>query len=102
MDHQGNLILRRLVEEYSDKYEAVDRNKKKSVTLEVLHIIKQSGRFIKEENVGWIEVSDDVARQKVSHGFRDLRQAERRKENKQKKTETSVADYDFLSHGEEF
>lgn len=96
MDHQGNLILRNLVEAYSDKYEAATRNKKKTVTIEVLGIIKQSGRFIKEEDVGWVEVTDEVARLKVSHVFRDLRKGS-------KKKETSIAEnFDFLTDGEEF
>ena len=96
MDHQGNLILRGLVEAYSDKYEAASRNKKKTVTIEVLDIIKQSGRFIKEEDVGWVEIPDEVARLKVSHVFRDIR-----KESKKK--ETSVAEnFDFWTDGKEF
>jgi hypothetical protein len=54
---------------------AGSKKEKTSISLEVVRQIKgYSCRFLQEDdNGGWVEVSDDVARQKVSIGFRDLR-----------------------------
>jgi hypothetical protein len=43
------------------------------VTKEVIAAVSSSsGRFLKEDESGWVEVDHEVARLKVSHIFRDL------------------------------
>ena len=38
-----------------------------------------SGRFLSQDDVGWLVVSDEVARQKVGHTFRTLRSTKNKK-----------------------
>ena len=46
--------------------------------------IKSGGRFLKLDDVGWVEIDDDEARYKVSHTFRNHRIAKRTAEKKAK------------------
>ena len=72
-DHPGNVRLRHLVEEWADIYSCSCKKQKTRVTREILEMISNSsGRFLKESDSGWIEVSQEVARLKVSHVFRDM------------------------------
>ena len=53
---------------------------------------KAGGRFLKQDEGGWVEISDDQARLKVSHTFRNHRIAERaslKKLNAAKEKQTS-------------
>lgn len=73
MTHQGNRVLRNLVEEHLGSYEEASRQDKKVVSSKVVDLIKMKGRFLKEHLYGWVEIDDVAARLKVSHAFRDLR-----------------------------
>jgi hypothetical protein len=73
--HMGNLRFRYWVESRAKQYDlATSSSEKKQLTHEIVHLVKDStGRFLKDDEAGLIEVEDDVARLKVSHAFRTLR-----------------------------
>lgn len=75
-EHSGNIRYLNLISEYWDRYDGAKKIEKKSITEEMVNLIKKSGgRFLKMDDSGWIEVSDVVAREKVSNAFRDRRKA---------------------------
>lgn len=67
--HTGNLRAAHLVSMWQTKYdEAGGRYAKTAISYELIEIIKDSGgKFLKSEDSGWVEVEDDVAREKISH-----------------------------------
>jgi hypothetical protein len=72
--HIGNLRFRHMIEEHFTQYESASKMAKTELTEEVVRIIKEtSGRFLKEDSLGWTDVGDDVARLKASHSFRSMR-----------------------------
>ena len=73
--HMGNLRFRYWVESRVHLYDlATTKSEKKKMTREIVQLVKDStGRFLKDDAAGWVEVEDDVARLKVSHAFRSLR-----------------------------
>jgi hypothetical protein len=71
-EHHGNLEFRRLIDAYSSKYYAAAKPEKKAITEKIVEMVKKStGRFLKDDGDGYAEVTDDIARYKVSHCFRD-------------------------------
>lgn len=60
---------------YQEYDEAPSRKKKREIAWSIVQQLEQSQcRFLKEDANGyWSEVTSDIARQKVSVGFRDLR-----------------------------
>jgi hypothetical protein len=74
--HTGNLRALHIVEMNRKLYESVDRNEKTRVAQSIVDLINTSyGRFLKEEGKsGWQEVENHVAREKISHYFRRLRE----------------------------
>jgi len=80
MRHPGNAVLRSIVQLKLEEYaNAKSKKETTDVTWEVVRTLKgkYGARFLKEENIanslGWIEVSNEIARQKVRIAFRDLR-----------------------------
>ncbi len=76
MRHPGNVVFRSILESRLKEYnEAPTKKEKTEIAWAVVRQIKSwSWRFLREDTRGWwVEVSDDVARQKVSIGFRDVR-----------------------------
>ena len=81
MRHPGNAVLRSIVQQKLEEYASAKSKKQTTdVTWEVVRTLKGKfgARFLKEENIennglGWIEVSNEIARQKVRIAFRDLR-----------------------------
>lgn len=74
----GNRSLRRLVKTLSPRYDGAHKAAKTEVTSTVVDAVrKEGGRFLKKDKDydRWIEVSDDEAREKVSHMFRNARRA---------------------------
>ena len=72
-DHPGNLKLANYIEEYRSAYVQADRLEKTCISWKIVqHVKSLNGRFLKmdEESEYWVQVSDEVAREKVSHGFR--------------------------------
>ena len=74
-DHSGNLRYRNYIEDYMERYEqAKKRIEKTDLTSEIVRLVKESsGRFLRQDGCGWVEVDDDAARDKVSHSFRNRR-----------------------------
>ena len=73
-DHIGNVRYRSLVDKYKDRYDRSSNFDKTAIAFMIIKIVKEStGRFLKEDSEGWIEVDDNKARAKVSHLFRTRR-----------------------------
>jgi hypothetical protein len=76
MRHPGNALLRNLLQaRYQEYDEAPTRTEKTKIAWSIVCQLQQSScRFLKEDPIGyWVEVSSEIARQKVSVAFRDLR-----------------------------
>jgi hypothetical protein len=83
--HPGNIIIHRIVDEQCERYHTAPRQRKRGIADEIVQAIKKSkrleqqlpGRFIRRERddrgAYWKEISDDAARDKVSHCFRARR-----------------------------
>eukprot|EP00934_Nitzschia_sp_Nitz4_P001037 Nitzschia sp. Nitz4//scaffold72_size95085//9529//10647//NITZ4_004743-RA/size95085-augustus-gene-0.63-mRNA-1//1//CDS//3329557324//1037//frame0 len=73
-NHVGNIRLRNLVERYAKGYEESSFAEKTVLAdVIVLQIKKETGRFLRDDGYGWMEVDDETARNKVAHAFRTLR-----------------------------
>ena len=74
-DHTGTRRCQCLIEIYRNQYEKADRREKTRMADEIVGIIRKShGRFLKREKGVWVQVKHAVAREKVSHFFRQLRE----------------------------
>jgi hypothetical protein len=72
--HVGNLRLKNIVIERSKLYESAGHTEKQRVSADIVKLIQsRSGRFLRDDGAGWVEVDDETAIKKVSHGFRTLR-----------------------------
>jgi len=87
--HPGNVRLRKLVDEAKHLYEQSEKREKGVMIARMVQAIQQQGRFLHESDIGWAEVTDKVARQKVSHTFRD---AGKRKKGKRRKNNKGIVD----------
>ena len=83
-EHPGNEHMRALSNQYRQDYEKANRREKTEITAGIVKIMKASGsRFLKRQSLDgglkivWVEVNDEVARQKVSHVMRDGKTAKR-------------------------
>jgi hypothetical protein len=77
--HTGNIRLHKVVAAYKLRYTEARRHEKTEIAEEIVRLIKTAmgpntrpGRFLKrvESEDCWVEVSDTVARDKVSHALR--------------------------------
>lgn len=77
----GNQRLSHLVAEHFQDYSTANKQRKTSLSDHVVGLIHESGgRFLKEDpDLGWIEVEDLAAREKVSHAFRHYRHKSKKK-----------------------
>jgi hypothetical protein len=74
----GNLQLAKIIDIHREEYGQADRAKKTAISKDVLSIVKScNGRFLQQVKKNkkataceWEQVSDAVAREKVSSGFR--------------------------------
>jgi hypothetical protein len=68
----GNVHMAEIVDAYREEYESVGKLQKTAISSKVVQLIRESkgGRFLKKDGGRWVEVTDDVARLKASHGFR--------------------------------
>jgi hypothetical protein len=71
-EHVGNMRLRILVEDCKPVYDNASRKEKTLLSQEIVESVKKNSYFLKDEDIGWVEVDDNVARLKVSHTFRDI------------------------------
>jgi hypothetical protein len=78
--HPGNIRMHHLINSYRHRYRVATRTEKASMIQEVLQRLKQGGvrfrRRLESEDL-WVEVSDQLAYDKVSHALRG-RGSERR------------------------
>jgi hypothetical protein len=73
-EHTGNLRCRQLVASYRDQYDRGTKTEKTDIIrLVVEGVHKWGGRFLERSDDGavWSQVTDDHARYKISHGFRN-------------------------------
>jgi hypothetical protein len=74
--HAGNIRLHKVVDVYKGRYSQARRHEKTEIAEEIVQFIKnggsKAGRFLKraEGEECWIQVSDSIARDKVSHALR--------------------------------
>jgi hypothetical protein len=74
-EYEGNQILATLIDQYREEYQASDRFGKTCISKMVVQMIKtqKGARFLQralDDSHFWVEVSDAVAREKISHSFR--------------------------------
>jgi len=77
--HPGNIRLRRLVEDAKGIYDKSTKRGKTDIAARIVVAIQLQGRFLQESGLGWVEVNDKAARQKVSHAFRDTCKKKKKK-----------------------
>jgi len=73
-NHKGNIHYRQVVETFRSRYEQIpQKGAKTQLIREVVAVIYDNGgRFLKQDGFGrWIPVDPEVARDKVSHSFRN-------------------------------
>jgi hypothetical protein len=82
-DHAGNVRMRYLINSYLDGYDHATKQEKTKIAWKVVHETKaHCGRFLERNTDGWfVEVMDDVAREKVSVCFRSVRRSTLSKES---------------------
>lgn len=94
--HAGNIRLHKIVDFYKPRYVQARRHVKTEIAEEIVQFIKsgtKAGRFLKriDGEEGWEEVSDTVARDKVSHALRGKSRNETPAEDEDSKGESGVA-----------
>jgi hypothetical protein len=73
--HVGNQCYRTIIESHRGRYEQALKVEKTFIAKEIVQTVKNvGGRFLKQKtDGGWVEVDTEVARDKVSHSFRNRR-----------------------------
>lgn len=74
--HIGNIRCRQLILEWSEAYDLANKKDKAEIAETIVQEIKNSGgRFLKKQNnnIGWEEVSEQEAKKKIAHTFRNNR-----------------------------
>eukprot|EP00526_Cylindrotheca_closterium_P009449 CAMPEP_0113610128 /NCGR_PEP_ID=MMETSP0017_2-20120614/4860_1 /TAXON_ID=2856 /ORGANISM="Cylindrotheca closterium" /LENGTH=421 /DNA_ID=CAMNT_0000518993 /DNA_START=31 /DNA_END=1296 /DNA_ORIENTATION=- /assembly_acc=CAM_ASM_000147 len=76
-NHTGNVLMRKLVEMQKEAYDVSPKAGKVKLAREIVEQIHSSGgRFLRRDEEGeWVQVSNDKARDKVAHTFRNLRRS---------------------------
>jgi hypothetical protein len=78
----GNILYNDMIEKKNGDYAAItDRNSKKIVTKDIVKNLKNMGaRFMKKNEAGeWEELSEKMARDKVSHALRNAYESQSKK-----------------------
>ena len=73
-DFLGNIRLRKIIDSHWNRYNMAEQTEKSNISMEIVQKVKASGaRFLErhDNKDEWIEVEASIARQKVSHGFRN-------------------------------
>ena len=80
MDHSGNQDLKALVDMNFESYNKSSRKGKVFITNTILKYLQATNvRFLAKDSNGlWVEVKEDVAREKISMMFRDIRKMAQR------------------------
>lgn len=75
-EHVGNIRYHALLDHYQNAYERAKKFHKMKISQQILDTVAEyGGRFLKQEGAGWIEVKENVARDKVAHAFRTRKTA---------------------------
>lgn len=71
----GNQALTMIVEGYLDQYhKQCNKAEKTALANEIIRTVQSNGvRFLSKDNGVWMEVSHEVARDKISHMFRHMK-----------------------------
>ena len=72
-EHEGNIKLSKLIESRHAEYAKANRAGKTSISWEIVRLIQRDGgSFLKKDECSgaWKKETDEIAREKVSHGFR--------------------------------
>lgn len=74
-EHPGTMRCAILVENHLHEYNTASKVEKTFLSIKLVDMVHNSGgRFLKKDKqMGWQEVDDEAAREKVSHFFRHLR-----------------------------
>ena len=83
--HVGNMKFHSLLEEHRDAYDSALKTDKTTVSQSLLQKLKANGcRFLEEDKTkgGYIVVPDKIARQKITHGFRNIRIRNKKRERR--------------------
>jgi hypothetical protein len=100
--HPGNLRYHHIIESFEDRYESAMKLEKTTIAKEIVQQIKDAeGRFLKQDNTGWVEIDDAAARYKVSHTFRNHRISIKSNQQKTTQAKTRNADESIDSNGAE-
>jgi hypothetical protein len=76
--YSGNINYHYVIGGYHDHYEEASKQEKTELAMTIVNNIhSQGGRFLKQDDGGWLEIPDEAARSKVSHTFRNHRIAAR-------------------------
>lgn len=91
--HHGNLHYHFVIEGYHDRYEKAMKLEKTQIAKFIVDTIQElGGRFLKQDEAGWVEIDDEAARTKVSHTFRNHRIAARTAVKKAAAADSPVLD----------
>jgi hypothetical protein len=86
-ENVGNVRYHFVIDTHIDQFESSSVREKTTMTREIVQEIKAAGgRFLKLDDAGWVEVSDEDARKKVASAFRSKRKSGRGPGNLQKPT----------------
>jgi len=101
MKHPGNVMLRNIIDSKLEEYQNEKSKRGKTLIAQaIVCMVKQKeigGRFLKEDSDWWVEVSNDMARQKVSIAFRDARKLKMNNSRSNgKKTQLNSQDIDEI------
>jgi hypothetical protein len=90
-EHIGNMRLHLFIEDHLPRYGDANKKGKTEIAREVVQLVKSSsGRFLRIEKGVWVQVPDEVAREKVSHRFWNRRNALVRELRRQVKANAGV------------
>eukprot|EP00977_Amphora_coffeiformis_P015328 scaffold4510_cov183-Amphora_coffeaeformis.AAC.13 len=71
--HPGNLVFRERIEQGTADYStAVSKQEKMKITRDIVTFMQQNygSRFLKQKGDAWVEINNQMARDKVSHALR--------------------------------
>ena len=73
--HTGNIRFHYMIANHQEEYDKALTKDERSIIAAsiVLSVKKAGGRFLKPDKASWVQVSDEVARNKVTNAFRNCR-----------------------------
>lgn len=82
-EHPGNMRLHALVDQLLPEYDKLGTKEKTELAYKIVQSMRP-GRFLSQECGVWMEVAQEISREKVSHLFRARRKALVRKQKKER------------------